>query len=73
MKNYDVVVIGGGRELLPCDTLVTAIGLVPEPELVRGLGEPKWLSYAGSCHRIHDMADSAAAEGETVGRRAVEE
>ena len=63
----------GARELLPCDTLVTAVGLIPERELVRGLGEPKWLFCAGNCHRIHDMADSAAAEGETVGRKAVEE
>ncbi|MBO5497060.1 MAG: FAD-dependent oxidoreductase, partial [Oscillospiraceae bacterium] len=54
----------GEREFLSCDTLVTAIGLIPERELVRGLGEPEWLSYAGNCHRVHDIADSAAAEGE---------
>ncbi len=62
----------GERELLSCDTLVTAIGLIPERELARGLGEPEWLSYAGNCRRIHDMVDSAAADGEAVGRKAAE-
>ena len=58
----------GGRELLPCDTLVTAIGLVPEREVIRGLEKEAWLSLVGNCSRIHDLADSAAAEGAAVGR-----
>ena len=57
----------GERELLPCNTLVTAIGLVPERELIRGLEEAPWLSLAGNCSRVHDLADSAAAEGTKVG------
>lgn len=62
----------GARELLSCDTLVTALGLIPEQTLVRDLGDPAWLFYAGNCRRVHDMAESAAAEGETVGRTAAE-
>ena len=58
----------GERELLPCDTLVTAVGLIPERELVRGLEKEAWLSLAGNCSRVHDLADSAAAEGAAVGR-----
>ncbi len=58
----------GERELLPCDTLVTAIGLIPERELIRGLEKETWLSLVGNCSRIHDLADSAAAEGAAVGR-----
>ena len=54
--------------LLPCDTLVTAIGLVPEREVIRGLEKEAWLSLVGNCSRIHDLADSAAAEGAAVGR-----
>ena len=57
----------GKRELLPCDTLVTAVGLVPERELIRGLEEAPWLSLAGNCSRVHDLADSAAAEGAKIG------
>ena len=58
----------GERELIPCDTLVTAVGLIPERELVRGLEKEAWLSLAGNCSRVHDLADSAAAEGAAVGR-----
>ena len=57
----------GERELLCCDTLITAVGLVPERELIRGLEGKPWLSLAGNCSRVHDLADSAAAEGTKVG------
>lgn len=60
----------GEREYIPCDTLVTALGLIPERELVQKLGEPDWLYLAGNCRRVHDIADSAAAEAEKVGREA---
>lgn len=58
----------GKRELLCCDTLITAVGLVPERELIRSLEEAPWLSLAGNCSRVHELADSAAAEGARVGR-----
>ena len=57
----------GERELLSCDTLITAVGLVPERELIRGLEEAPWLSLAGNCSKVHDLADSAAAEGAKIG------
>ena len=57
----------GERELLSCDTLITAVGLVPERELIRGLEEAHWLSLAGNCSKVHDLADSAAAEGAKLG------
>ena len=60
----------GERSFVPCDTLVTAVGLLPERELVRDLGEPDWLYLAGNCSRVHDLVDSAAAEAERVGRAA---
>ena len=57
----------GKRELLPCDTLITAVGLIPARELIRGLEEEDWLSLAGNCSKVHDLADSAAAEGAKIG------
>ncbi len=57
----------GAREYIACDTLVTALGLVPDRELVRGLETESWLSCAGNCRRVHDLVLSAAAEGERVG------
>lgn len=60
----------GLQETVPCDTLITAVGLLPERELVRELGQPSWLWLCGNCNRIHEIADSAAAEAENIGRRA---
>ena len=60
----------GVRDFIPCDTLITALGLIPERELVRGLEDRDWLALAGNCHTVHDIVDSAAAEGEKIGRMA---
>ena len=57
----------GEREIIACDTLVTALGLIPERELIRGLENKAWLSLAGNCSRVHDIVDSAAAEAERIG------
>jgi len=57
----------GRQETIPCDTLVTAVGLVPEQELARGLGEPPWLRLCGNCSRVHDIVDSAVAEAKQTG------
>ena len=57
----------GSTRLIPCDTLITALGLIPERELARGLGEPDWLTLAGNCHRVHDLVDSAVDEAEAIG------
>ena len=58
---------GGEREYIPCDTLVTALGLVPEREMIRGLEGRDWLSLVGNCSRVHDIVDSAVSEAERVG------
>lgn len=58
----------GGTRFLPCGTLVTALGLIPERELIRGLGQQDWITLAGNCRRVHDLVDSAVAEAEQIGR-----
>ena len=58
----------GRRERIACDTLVTALGLIPERELIRGPEDRPWLSLAGNCSRVHDIVDSAAEEGTRTGR-----
>ena len=57
----------GEREYIACDTLVTALGLIPERALVQGLEASPWLSLAGNCCRVHDIVDSAAAQAQHVG------
>lgn len=61
----------GERELIPCDTLIIAVGLIPERELVRGLGDPDWLYSVGNCRQIYDIVDSAVAEAEQITRKAL--
>lgn len=67
VRNLD----SGAEELLACDTLVTAVGLIPERELARPLLQggkaPDWLAFAGNCERIHEIVDSVTAQGLALG------
>lgn len=58
----------GATSELNCDTLITAVGLVPDRSLIASLGTPEWLMLCGNCNKVHDIVDSAAAEGELVGK-----
>lgn len=58
----------GAEETIACDTLVTALGLIPEQTLVSKLGAPEWLRLCGNCRRVHDIVDSAAEEGTGAGK-----
>lgn len=59
------------RERLDCDTLVTALGLIPERELVRHLEEnghyPPWLSLCGNCEHVHEIVDSVTMQAQRLG------
>lgn len=60
----------GGEELLPCDTLITSVGLLPEDELLepfRGSELPHWLFLCGNAQRIYDLVDRAAADAARLG------
>lgn len=56
----------GEREELECDTLVTAVGLIPERELLDGLGEPDWLRVCGNCDYIHEIVDTVSTQAEKI-------
>lgn len=61
----------GVRERLPCDTLVTAVGLVPDRSLAAPLltdGTPPWLRLCGNCERVYDVADTLSARAMDIGR-----
>lgn len=59
----------GAEQYIPCDTLVTAVGLIPERELVDGLEPlPDWLRLCGNCESIHEIVDSVSSQAESVGR-----
>jgi len=56
----------GETEILPCDTLITAIGLIPERELMAGIGQPEWLQLCGNCDYIHEIVDTVSAQAERL-------
>lgn len=62
----------GRREVLPCDTLITALGLVPERELapVQDGAYPDWLRFCGNCEKIYDLADTLTVRAAEVGKEA---
>ena len=57
---------------IPCKTLLIAVGLRPERELVAKLGEPDWLQYCGNCSQVHPMVEAVVQEGKQAGITAAE-
>ena len=54
-------------EVLPCKTLLIAVGLIPDRELVMDLEEPDWLHICGNCNRVHPMVEAVVNEGKLAG------
>ena len=61
----------GRKEIIPCDTLVTALGLVPDTSAADSLrdqtGFPGWLHLCGNADHVHEIADGVTAEGLRLG------
>jgi NADPH-dependent 2,4-dienoyl-CoA reductase/sulfur reductase-like enzyme len=62
----------GTDEIVPCDTLITALGLIPERSLADPLREngtyPAWLHLCGNADHVHEIVDSVTAEGLRLGQ-----
>ena len=52
-------------EVLPCKTLLIAVGLVPDRELVPENAD--WLHVCGNCNRVHPMVEAVIKEGNLAG------
>ena len=57
---------------LPCRTLLIAVGLRPERELVSHLGNPEWLHICGNCSMVHPMVEAVVQDGTQAGLGACE-
>ena len=61
----------GRRWKIPCDTLVTALGLIPDQTLCESLirtgSLPYWLKLCGNCDYVHDMVESVTQEAAALG------
>ena len=54
-------------QILSCKTLLIAVGLKPERELVLDLGDPDWLHICGNCNRVHPIVEAVVNEGKLAG------
>ncbi len=63
----------GRRWEIPCDTILTATGLVPDRALCRPFEKngalPPWLHLCGNCESVHDIADNVTKEATALGYR----
>ena len=65
-EKIEAVVLMDGS-VLPCRTLLIAVGLKCERALAEGLEKEKWLWLCGNCARIHSMIESVIKEGREAG------
>lgn len=70
-KQLESVIVSENLQL-PCKTLLIAVGLRPERELVSHLGEPEWLHLCGNCSTVHSIVESVVEEGKLAGMAAIE-
>ena len=68
-KELEAVRTCDGR-YIPCKTLLIAAGLRPEQELVRKLGQPRWLHICGNASKVHPMVEAVVNEGKQAGVQA---
>ena len=70
-KQLEGVVLSDNREL-PCKTLLIAVGMCPEREILFGLGNPAWLHLCGNCKTVHPVVEAVIHEGKLAGQTAFE-
>jgi thioredoxin reductase len=60
----------GKEHVLPCDTLLFSVGLIPERDLLIDAGvEPgNGIYVVGNADYVHDLADGVTKDGEKLGR-----
>ena len=55
----------GEEQLIPCDTLIVSVGLIPERELVASFEElPGWIALCGNCEKVYEIVDSVTMQSE---------
>ena len=64
------VILSDGRRL-PCRTLLSAVGLRPERELLPNGRAPDWIIPAGNCSRIHPRIESVLKDGAEAAAQAL--
>ena len=66
----EAVVLSDGR-VIPCKTLLIAVGLKPDRTLVHTLEGRNWLHLCGNCSKIYPMVEGVIQDGRQAALRAV--
>lgn len=59
------------ESIITCSTLITAMGLIPERDILDWAEEkqlPDWLSLCGNCDYVHDIVDSVSFQAEKLAK-----
>ena len=70
-KQLEGVTLTNGQTL-QCRTLLIAVGMTPNQELIQHLESPDWLHLCGNCNQVHSMVSSVINEGMMAGKSAYE-
>lgn len=61
----------GNNTFIPCDLLITSLGLIPDKQLVEKFSSiPKWLFICGNANFPHNSVDEVTIEAEYAGANA---
>lgn len=60
----------GEEQELACRTLLTAVGLRPDQNLIEHLEAKEWIHTCGNCHVVHPMIEAVLTEGTRAGENA---
>lgn len=66
VRNLD----SGEENIIECSTLITAMGLIPERDILDWDEKkqlPDWLTMCGNCDYVHDIVDSVSLQAERLG------
>ncbi len=55
------------EQVIPCKSLLVAVGLCPDQTLIYGLGTLNWIHLCGNCNVVHPMVDAVILEGQKAG------
>lgn len=70
-KKLERVALSNGADI-PCKSLLIAVGMRPEREILFGLGNPEWLHLCGNCKTVHPVVEAVINEGKLAGHTAFE-
>lgn len=70
-KTLESVALSNGA-VIPCKSLLIAVGMRPEREILFGLGNPEWLHLCGNCKTVHPVVEAVINEGKLAGQSAFE-